>query len=157
MPVEIDIRELEHGLEAESKEVAREAANRWHSAYVEYLLSFGDKYGYDVYPVAQAALPPQWDASEGAYVFKNPHRAAGFFENGTAPHEITPSQADALAFEWPGMRGEPFGDTGKTWDEVFEDSWPTVFLQKVEVKGIKRTDAMKRAERDVIRWMEDQS
>lgn len=157
MAVEIDTSELEHDLEALSKDLAREAANRWHARYTEYLLAAGDEHDYDVFPLVQATLPPEWDPSEGAYKLSNPHRAAGYFEDGTAPHEVTPSQADVLAFPWPEMEGEPFGDTGKTWDEVFEDSWPTVFLPKVEVEGIERTDAFKRGRRDAERWLEDQS
>lgn len=157
MPVEIDTSELEHELDALSKDLAREAANQWHSAYIEYLLAAGDEHDYDVYPLTQATLPPEWDPSEGAYRFFNPHPAAWFFEDGTAPEEITPSEADALAFEWPEMKGEPFGDTGKTWDEVFEDSWPTVFLPRVEPEGIERSDAFEDGQRDAERWLEDQS
>lgn len=145
---DFDTSELRVGVEALSKEVAREAANRWHSGYIEKLLAAGDEHDYDVFPLAQATLPPEWDEGNGGYRFGNPHEAANCFEDGTAPHEITPSQADVLAFEWP--------DAPPEIREMFEDSWPTVFFPKVEVEGIERTDAFKNSQRDAVRWVDQQ-
>lgn len=156
MPTEttLDISELEDAYEDLSREEAREAAGRWFSVSQERLLEGGDAHGYDVSSVAQAASPPQWDGSEGGFVFKYFHPAARYFEDGTDPHEVTPSQADALAFEWPEMRGEPFGDTGQTWDEVFADSWPTVFLPRTEVSGIEALDYFKMGRQAALRFLE---
>ena len=53
------------------------------------------------------------------------------FEHGVEPHTIEATNADFLAFPWPEMRGEEFGNTGKNFEEVFADTWPVVFFPKV--------------------------
>lgn len=120
--------------EAWLREASQEFARRWYSKSRKRLYDLGDEMQFEVYPVAQSAQPPSWDG--GAWVFHYPHKAALFFEYGAAEHEIEPVNAEVLAFEWPDMAGEPFGDTGKTWDEVYASSWPTVFLPKVNHPGM---------------------
>lgn len=115
----------------------KEAANRAFSTSQEELFAAGDERGWDVFPVAQSASPPQWTGDAWEFVYT--HRATMIFEKGSedsAPYTIVPKNAEVLAFEWPEMAGQPFGDTGQTWDEVFEDSWPVVFLPKVSHPGL---------------------
>lgn len=120
--------------EAWLRDASEEFARRWYSKAQKRLYDLGDEMDFEVYPVAQSAVPPSWEGDK--WVFRYPHEAAMFFEYGAAEHEIEPVNADVLAFEWPDMAGEPFGDTGKTWDEVYASSWPTVFLPKVEHPGM---------------------
>lgn len=151
--VAIETDELETALEGVAKDAALEAANRWFSAANERLMQAGDELDYDTFSVAQAARPPRWDNQQGAYIIAWPHVAAQYFEYGTAPHEVTGSP---LAFDWPEMEGEEFGDTGKTFDEVFEDTWPTVFLQRAEVDGVERIGYRLHGEREARRWLSQQ-
>lgn len=122
------------GEEAWLRENSEEFARRWYSKAQKRLYDLGDEMDFDVYPVAQSGVPPQWNGE--AWVMEWPHFAAMFFEYGAEEHEIEPVDAEILAFEWPEMAGEPFGDTGKTWDEVYSSSWPTVFLPKVDHPGM---------------------
>lgn len=73
------------------------------------------------------------------------------FEHGVDPHVIEASDAEMLAFEWSEMAGVEFGETGRTFDEVFADTWPVVFFPKVnwgsESGGIPKA----RAVRDMLR------
>lgn len=133
--VEGDGDDLSRQFEAVAKDATLDRANEWHSKAIETLYQRGDQHEYDVYPVAQSSLPPQWDDAEQAWSFVFPHVAAPIFEFGADEHEIEAKNAEMLAFPWPEMAGEPFGDTGKTWDEVFEDTWPVVFLPDVEHPG----------------------
>jgi len=136
-----------------SKEVAKEAANRWFSAANERLVEFGDRLDYDVSSVSQSGVPPQWDEQEGAWLFGFTHVAAVYFEFGTAPHEIEGDPI--LAFEWEEMRGEEFADTGKTFEEVF-DEFPTVFLPATQVSGIERIGYVAHGQREAARWLREQ-
>lgn len=149
MPVNIDTSELKAEYENLSREQAREAAGRWFSSSQEELLAGGDDHGYDVFSVAQAASPPEWDASEDGFVFSYFHPAALFFEDGTEPHEITPSAADALVFEWP--------DAPPEIREMFADTFPTVFLPKVNVEGIEAIDYFEKGRQEALRWLEGQA
>jgi len=151
---EATAEDFEETLEARSKELAMEAANRWFSESNERLLQGGDEHDYDVFPVVQSAQPPQWDAREQAAVMSWPHRASAFFAHGTTSHEI---EGDPLlVFEYEEMRGEEFADTGKTWEEVFDD-FPTVFLPRVEVDGIPRIPFDVEGKRTAARWLQEQS
>lgn len=72
--------------------------------------------------------PPQWDATENAWVFTWAHAAASLHEWGAEPHEIRARKAQALAFEWP--------DAPEEIQERFEDTFPTVFFDSVEHPGV---------------------
>lgn len=150
---DVEADDLELALQDVSKEAVMEAANRWFSASNESLLSAGDDLEYDVFPVVQSAQPPQWDARQEAAVMSWPHTASLFFENGTTKHEV---EGDPLlVFEWEEMRGEEFADTGKAFEEVF-DTFPTVFLPKVEVDGIPRIGFGASGRRTAARWLQQQ-
>lgn len=131
---------------AVKKELTREAANRWFSTSQETLYSAGDNHEFEVYPVAQSAVPPQWDESEGAWIFAYPHVAAPHFEWGTAPHEIEARQAEVLAFEWP--------DAPQDVQEMFEDTFPTVFFRSVEVDGIPALKFLRTGREEAKRFLE---
>lgn len=130
-----DGERLDAQFQAIARDVTRDNANEWHSKAIETLYQRADEEEFDVASVAQSSLPPEWDEAEGAWTFVFPHIAAPFLEFGTDEHPIEAKDAEVLAFEWPEMEGEPFGDTGKTWDEVYADTWPTVFLPEVEHPG----------------------
>lgn len=140
-------------LENLSRDVAMETANRAFSHGTEVLLSAGDELEYDVHTVVQTAIPPQWDEQEHAAVMAWPHRASRFFNEGTTAHEI---EGDPLlVFEWEEMRGEEFADTGKTFEEVFDD-FPTVFLPRVVVDGIERIGFVDKGLRRGAKWAQRQ-
>lgn len=71
--------------------------------------------------------PPVWVDGENAWVFTVTHSAAVFHEFGADAHEIKAKQAQTLAFEWP--------DAPEEIEKQFEDSFPTVFFDKVEHPG----------------------
>lgn len=125
---EIEADGLRVAVEQEAKRVARELANRWFSRSQEILVRAGDEHEYDLYPIVQSGVPPQWDEAEEAYVFKYPHQAAIYPEFGTEPHEVEADQAQALAFEWPEAPPEI--------EAMFPETFPTVFFKQVEVEGI---------------------
>ncbi|MFB6189336.1 MAG: hypothetical protein ABEI57_05585 [Halapricum sp.] len=125
---EWDLSDLEAGLETMAHDAARDAASAWFSRSQELLYDAGDDHDYEVYPIAQAAQPPEWDDAAGGYVFVYPHAASIFFEEGTDEHEIEAQQADYLAFEWP--------DAPDEIQEQFAATFPTVFFKKVEVDGL---------------------
>lgn len=52
-----------------------------------------------------------------------------FLEYGTSPHEITPKNADVLAFEWPDAPAEI--------QQMFASTFPLVFFKKVKHPGTK--------------------
>lgn len=145
---EIESDDLELAIDEISQSAAMEAANRWFSRSNDVLLSAGDEHEYDVFPVVQAGRPPQWE--DDAAVMSWPHRASVFFEHGTTAHEVEGDPI--LAFEWEEMRGEEFGDTGKTFEEVF-DEFPTVFLPKVDVKGIPKLAFGQKGRQAAANWL----
>lgn len=149
MTAEIDTSDLQEGLEAMSREEAREAAGRWFSTSQEVLYEKGDEHDYDVASVAQAALPPQWDSSRDGYVFEYLHHATRFFNDGTAPHEVEAQQADFLAFEWE--------DAPPEIQEMFEETFPTVFFKSVEVDGIPALRFFEAGQQEAERYLEGQS
>lgn len=124
---EIDLGPLRDEYEQLARDEAREAANRAFTRSQEVLYSEGDAHDYDVFPVAQSGQPPQWDRSKGGYVFAYPHEAAIFFEVGTEPHEIEAVRAEMLSFEWPDAPAEV--------QQMFEETFPTVFFQSVDHPG----------------------
>jgi hypothetical protein len=146
---------FEEVLEAHSKELAMEAANRWFSASNEALLQAGDQLDYDVFPIAQAAITPQWTPRTQAAEMAWPHEASRYLEHGTTEHE-TKASSGMLAFQWPKMRGEEFADTGKTFEEVF-DTFPTVFFPEVTVSGLPRIGYVEHGRRKAARWLQSQS
>lgn len=73
------------------------------------------------------------------------------FEFGVDPHVIEASDADMLAFPWPEMEGEEFGDTGKNFEEVFAETWPVVFFPKVNWGSRTGGIPKARAVRDMLR------
>lgn len=155
--VSIDADAFDEALQAQSKEAAKEAAGRWFSRANDVLLSAGDDLEYEVFPVVQSAQPPTWDEGEGAFVMRWPHVAAPYFEHGTTAHEVEANEAEVLAFEWPEMANEQYGDTGMTFKEVFSDTWPTVFFPKTEPSGIARIGYNQRGKQAAERWLKQTS
>lgn len=127
-------------------EEAQEAASRWFSASQDRLYSEGDDADYEVFSVAQTATPPQKDRSTGGYRFTYPHPAAWFFEVGTEPHTVEADEAETLAFEWP--------DAPPEVQEMFADTFPTVFFPRVEVDGIDRLDYVGDSRIEAERYLE---
>lgn len=148
---------LDDAIEGVSEDAAREAANRWFSQANENLMAAGDQLDYEVFPVVQSARPPQWDSGEDAWVMQWPHTAAKYMEHGSTEHEVSASSAEYLAFEWPEMANEEFGNTGETFKEVFSDTWPTVFFKSVTVSGIPRIGFVYSARDDAKRWLRQQA
>lgn len=146
MGFEIDSSDLEEAFGDLSEEAAEEAAGRWFSASQERLLEAGDAEEYDAFPVAQAGQPPA--RIEDGYEFAYPHIASGFFNNGTEPHEIEAKRAEFLAFEWP--------DAPIAVQEMFEDTFPTVFFKSVRHPGTPALRYMERGRDEAIRGMEGQ-
>lgn len=146
MPIEGGITELRVDFENIAREEALEAANRWYSKAVDLLYEGGDDYDYEVFPVAQSSTPPEFDDSVQGYAFAFPHPAAWYFEKGTEPHTIEPTNADALVFEWP--------DAPPEIREMYEDTFPTVFFPRVEVDGIERLDYVERGRAAAERYLE---
>lgn len=130
--------------EAFIKEASEEFARRWFTASNEHLLQKGDEYGYEVYPVVQAAQPPRWTGD--AWVFTYPHRASGYFEYGVEEHEIEANNAEVLAFEWP--------DAPPDIREMFSDTFPTVFFPKVTHPGIPALAFVRNGRAEVKQDME---
>jgi hypothetical protein len=124
---EIEASELSEGLEAASREKARDLANKWFSRSQEMLQKRGDDVEYEYFPILQGARPPQWTGE--AWQFSYPHEASKYMEYGTEAHEIEAKEADMLAFEWP--------DAPPEVREMFEDTFPTVFFKSVEVEGVR--------------------
>lgn len=122
-------------LEEANQQATLEISRKWHSRSDDLLLSRGESFDFDISSIVQGSVPPQWNSGEGGWEFAYPHEAAKYMELGADPHPIEADDAEMLAFEWPKMEGVEFGDTGQTFDEVFESSWPTVFLNEVEHPG----------------------
>lgn len=146
MPVEIDASALADGFEDMSRDVAMEAANRWFSWSQELFLEGGDEEGYDIFPVVQAARPPEWIDDAARFVY--PHEATVFFEKGTTAHEVEANQAETLAFEWE--------DAPPEVRDMFEETFPTVFFPTVSVDGIERIGGIERSRQRTVRWLESQ-
>ncbi|GGO03509.1 hypothetical protein [Haloarcula pellucida] len=146
MGIEIDSGTLAVEFEGVGRDMALEAANRAFSASQEELTEGGDKHGYDTYPVVQSGTPPQWDDQLGGAVFDYRHPAAYFFEVGTQTHTVPGD--DVLVFEWP--------DAPPEVREMFDDSFPTVFLPEATVDGIERIDYVKSGMRIAEQWLEGQ-
>lgn len=140
MPDNVDARGLEAAFEGLAHDEAMDMANRWFSAATEHLYEGGDELDYDVQNVAQSGVPPQDEGDE--IVFKFIHPASRFFNDGTDDHPVVGN--DTLAFEWPEVANEEFGDTGKTFKEVYADTWPTVFMPAVNVSGIEAIKFMEK-------------
>lgn len=130
-------------LEDHAKELTRDAMDVWFTASQDRLVEAAQQRaggeGADdsegkVYRVQNNLTdmldefqPPVWDEGENAWVFSVTHSAATFHEWGAEPHEIRAKQAQALAFEWP--------DAPEEIKEEFEESFPTVFFNKVQHPG----------------------
>ena len=151
--VDIEADAVQAAAEEKSRELAGELANRWFSRANEILTSAGDELEYETFPVVQSGTPPQWDEAEGAFVMSFSHAAASYFEYGTTAHEVKAKEADVLAFEWPEMANERFGDTNKTFKEVFSDTWPTVFFPETQPDGIPAIRYLQRGREHAKRWL----
>jgi len=123
-----DGESFEAQMEAVAKDATKEAANEWHSKSIEMLYQRGDEHEFDVYPIAQSSLPPEWDDAEEAWAFVFPHVAAPILQFGADEHEIEAKNAEYLAFEWP--------DAPPEIRERFEETFPTVFFKSVEHPGV---------------------
>lgn len=122
-------------LKAAAREATEDFARRWHSQADQLLVRRGDEHEYEVQKIMQGSIWGGWNEAEEAWTFHYTHLAAPFFEFGTDPHPIRAKNAEFLAFPWPEMEGEEFGNTGMTFEEVFSDSWPTVFFKEVMHPG----------------------
>lgn len=147
MPDDIDTSDLATEFEALSRDEAMEAANRWYSTSQEALFAGGDEHGYEVENVARGALPPQWDSSLGGFAFHYPHEASRYFNAGTAPHEIEGDPT--LVFPWEEAPQEV--------REKFEDTFPIVFLPKVDVDGIEAIRYFERGEQAALKYWEQRT
>jgi hypothetical protein len=72
------------------------------------------------------------------------HEAAQYLEHGTSDHVIEGDPV--LAFEWPDAPAEV--------QAMFEDTFPLVFFQSVEVSGVQATHHTERAVRALRRELE---
>ncbi|UIO98895.1 hypothetical protein Hbl1158_10150 [Halobaculum sp. CBA1158] len=148
MGFDIDTTELSAAAGELSDEIAREVANRWFSYSQESLQDAGDTLDYEVFPVVQSGIPPERDGT--GYSFYYTHLASPFFHDGTKPHEIRAKRGEFLAFEWP--------DAPADVQQMFEDTFPTVFFKEVQHPG---TPALRfvsgRPRTRAQRWAEDQS
>lgn len=152
---EVDAPSFDEALEAASRELAMEAARRWHAEANEALMQAGDQLDYEVQNVVRSSLPPQWNERAQAAEMAWPHEASRYFEHGTT-HDEAIEGNPVLVFEWEEMRGEEFADTGKTFEEVFDD-FPTVFLPEVNPEGIPRIGFSEHGRRMASRWLQQQS
>lgn len=143
--MDIDTSELEAEFEALGREEAMEAANRAFSSSQERLSKAGDSRSYEVFPVVESGTPAFWDDTENVARFEYSHPASYYFEVGTQTHEIVADDG-MLAFEWP--------DAPQEVQDMFEETFPTVFFKSVEVEGIDRIDFVKQGLRDAEDWLE---
>lgn len=157
MTVVIDTAALEDGWEGNLRDFTQEAMRRWYAWSQDVLQRRGDALGYEWYPIMQNMVPPYWNESEGRWEFAARHYATVFFEYGAEPHEIRARRADWLAFPWPEMEGEEFGDTGMTFDEVFADTWPVVFFKKIDHPGMEETRFLRDGRDKTRGWMGGQA
>jgi hypothetical protein len=146
MSLDIDTQQLESALQDLSRDEAEELARRWYSASQEILFQYGDELEWDVKDVARLAFPPKWDDSAGAFVFTYNHEAARYLNDGTAPHEIEPKQGDSLVFEWE--------DAPPEVQDMFEETFPTVFLPKVDHPGTPAIRFIERGEQKAVQQWE---
>jgi len=111
---------------------------------------YANKHGYDINHIWKDA-ESDTRRTNNAIEISGEWPFSAQFEHGVEPHTIEAKNADMLAFPWPEMRGEEFGNTGKNFEEVFADTWPVVFFPKVnwgsETGGIPAA----RAIRDMLR------
>lgn len=120
MKIELDA--LNPALERAAKEEARKAAEVWVEAADKIL----DRSEHDLGPIKDQRRGPYWDGS--GWVIHWEHAAAVFHEYGTDAHTIRARRAEVLAFEWP--------DAPREIREQFEETYPTVFLEKTHVGGV---------------------
>lgn len=149
-----DVDSVEDMFSVAAEGGTEELVRKWHSRSDELFLERGDQAGedgYEVFQMVQGSVPPYYNEAEGAWEFHYPHFAAIIMELGSDPHKIEADEADWLAFEWPEMEGVEFGNSGKTFDEVFEDSWPTVFFKEVMHPGTDELRFMRDARDEVMR------
>jgi len=147
MSFELDTSDLEAAYDDLARDETRELAGWWFSESQEVLFATGDEFGWDVSSVAQAATPPQWDASREGFAFRYLHEAARYLNDGTAPHEIEATRADTLAFEWE--------DAPREVRDMFEETFPTVFFQKIEHPGTPAIMFIERGEQKAISQWEN--
>lgn len=153
MTVEVDLSGLEEQLDTHSENVALEAANYWYSWSYDRLINIdSEETDSNLFSIAESSIPPTNDS--GDWVSHWSHLATVWAEYGTDPHEIRPIRAQVLAFPWEEMQGEPFGDTGMTWDEVYASTWPIVFLPKVNHPGTKEHRFIRDGRQETVRWLE---
>ena len=91
------------------------------------LRSYGGRLDYDVEPVTESVVIDDVERRRGALTVRWvwEHDAAPFFHFGTSDHVV---DGEPLAFEWP--------DAPREVQEQFEDTFPTVFFQQTEPRGI---------------------
>ena len=119
------------------KDLTEDLIRDWYSNSQELFYERGDQAGYEVYNVAQATMPPEWDGESWSFAFLR--KESIWFEFGTEEHEITPNPpTKMLLFEWPDMPAEV--------EEKFEDRWsdpddwleyPQVMFPRVHHPGTK--------------------
>lgn len=105
--------------------------------------------GYDLEHVVRDAEVLDVEAGDRRSSVRVEWPFSALFEFGVDPHVIEASGASVLAFEWPEMEGEEFGNTGRNFEEVFAETWPTVFFPAVnwgsESGGIPASRAVRDA------------
>jgi|APHM01.1.fsa_nt_gi hypothetical protein len=108
-----------------------------------------ERYGYDADAVLSSLVgpvvdenPPGVDGIRIAWGFTSD--GAQYLEFGTSEHTI---EGDPLAFEWP--------DAPPEVQEMFEDTFPTVFFREVEVDGIAETRFTRESVAALVDALED--
>lgn len=145
----VDVRiEDDEAFDDLAREATKEAANRWFSWSQERLYQKGDQHDFNVSGVAQSGQPPQWSDQDGGFVFRYGHYAAPFFEMGAKPHEIEAQDAEMLAFEWPDAPAEV--------QEMFSDTFPTVFFESVDHPGMPELRFLRDSRERVRAWARNQ-
>lgn len=135
-------KEVIQGLEANKKELTRDAIDLWFQNSQDWLREaeknrseLGKQKGVEgreqnnLGQIAQKAVPPTWDEDKQRWSFSYPHEGAVFQEFGARPHEIRAKQAEVLAFEWP--------DAPEEVQEQFEHTeGDLVFFESIDHPGI---------------------
>lgn len=107
---------------------------------------------YDISHIYRDA-ESDFDRTDDAVVIEAEWPFSSQFEFGVDPHVIEAKDADMLAFPWPEMEGEEFGNTGQNFEEVFSETWPVVFFPKVnwgsETGGIPKARAIRNMLREI--------
>lgn len=150
---------LEAGFESKAREALLDEAEEEAPAIGDRMLeiaeekwrSYAEANDYDIDHIWRDAEGPDIARDDREVRIRVRWPKSAQFEFGVDPHVIEASNADVLAFPWPEMEGVEFGNTGKTFDEVFADTWPIVFFPEVDWGSESGGIPKARAVRDMLR------